>query len=174
MTVSNIISIFFKFDDFYEKTYEKTYQFYDLFSNFLSICARSENFVVWKFLLKKSRLFQNINNLLFISTTLSNICNKTYEKTYHCFYIFWNFHFTFLHAHKISWSPIFFKKSHLFQYVNKILLIPPTLNNIFDKNYEKSFNFCKVFFKFASIFTLSPSFIMTTLLKQKWQLFQCC
>ena len=80
----NIISIFFKFDNFYEKTYDKTFQFYDLFSNFLSLCARSENFVVWKSLLKKSRLFQNVNNLLFISTTLTNICNKTYEKTYHC------------------------------------------------------------------------------------------
>ena len=70
----NLMSILFTFHQFCEKTYEKTYQFYDLFSNFLSLCARSQNFVIWKFLLKKWRLFQNVNNLLFILATLSNIC----------------------------------------------------------------------------------------------------
>ena len=84
----NLMSIFFTFHRFCEKVYEKTYQFYSLFSNVLSLCARSQNFVIWKFFLKKWRLFQNVNNLLFISSTLSNICSKTYEKTYHFFYIF--------------------------------------------------------------------------------------
>ena len=74
--------IFFAFQHFCEKTYEKTYQFYHLFSKFLLICARSQIFVVWKFFKIKWRLFQNVNNLLFISGSLSNICNKTYEKTY--------------------------------------------------------------------------------------------
>ena len=36
----NIKSIFFKFHDLCEKTYEKNYKFYELFSNFLSLCAR--------------------------------------------------------------------------------------------------------------------------------------
>ena len=84
----NLMSIFFTFHRFCEKVYEKTYQFYSLFSNVLSLCARLQNFVIWKFFLKKWRLFQNVNNLLFISSTLSNICSKTYEKTYHFFYIF--------------------------------------------------------------------------------------
>ena len=70
----NLMSILFTFHQFCEETYEKTYQFYDLFSNFPSLCARSQNFVIWKFLLKKWRLFQNVNNLLFILATLSNIC----------------------------------------------------------------------------------------------------
>ena len=41
-----------------------------------------------KIFTKKWRLFQNVHNFLFISTTLSNICDKTYEKTYSFFYIF--------------------------------------------------------------------------------------
>ena len=44
--------------------------------------------------------------------------------------------------------------SRLFQYVNKNLFIPPTLNNIFDYNYEKLYNLRNVFLKFVSNFTL--------------------
>ena len=99
----NLMSILFTFHQFCEKTYEKTYQFYDLFSNFPSLCARSQNFVIWKFLLKKWRLFQNVNNLLFILATLSNICDKTYEKIYH-FFQYFETSTLFLHVHKISWS----------------------------------------------------------------------
>ena len=99
----NLMSILFTFHQFCEKTYEKTYQFYDLFSNFPSLCARSQNFVIWKFLLKKWWLFQNVNNLLFISATLSNICDKTYEKIYH-FFQYFETSTLFLHVHKISWS----------------------------------------------------------------------
>ena len=42
----NLMSILFTFHQFCEETYEKTYQFYDLFSNFPSLCARSQNFVI--------------------------------------------------------------------------------------------------------------------------------
>ena len=59
----NLMSIFFTFHRFYEKTYGKTYQFYGLFPNVLSLCARSQNFVIWKFFLKKCQLFQYFNNL---------------------------------------------------------------------------------------------------------------
>ena len=86
---------FFTFNHISEKTYEKTYQFHDLFSKFLPLCTGSQNFVIWKFLLKQWQPFQNLNNFLFISATLSNICDKTYEKTYHFFHIFSNFHFIF-------------------------------------------------------------------------------
>ena len=64
--------------------------------------------------------------------------------------------------------------SRLFQYVNKNLFIPPTLNNIFDYNYEKLYNLRNVFLKFVSNFTLRRSFIMFSYLQQKWQLFQFC
>ena len=75
------------------------------------------------------------------------------------FYIFFNVHFVFTFLQNFMISK-FKKKCHLLEYVNKILLISATLNNIFDKNCEKSFNFCNVFFKFLSLFTLSRSFIM--------------
>ena len=84
----NIKSIFFKFHDLCEKTYEKTYKFYELFSNFLSLCARWQDFVIWKYLLKKWRLLQYVNNFLLSSATLSIIFEKTYEKTYPFFSIF--------------------------------------------------------------------------------------
>ena len=84
----NIKSIFFKFHDLCEKTYEKTYKFYELFSNFLSLCARWQDFVIWKYLLKKWRLVQYVNNFLLSSATLSIIFEKTYEKTYPFFSIF--------------------------------------------------------------------------------------
>ena len=48
-----------------------------------------------------------------------------------------------------------------------------SLNNIFDRNGQKSFDFCDVFFKFVSLFTLSRRFIMTAFL-QELQLFQWC
>ena len=43
----NVMSIFFTFHRFCEKVYEKTYQFYSLFSNVLFLCARSQNFLIW-------------------------------------------------------------------------------------------------------------------------------
>ena len=142
----------------------------------LIIMCTLTKFCHLKFFLKKWWFFQNVNNLLFISATLSNICCKAYEKTYIFFFFFQYFEtFTlFLHVYKIAWSQNFIKKCCPFQYVNKILLIPTTVNNIFHKNYEISYDICNIFLKFVSIFTLWRSFIMTTFLQQKWQLFQCC
>ena len=82
----NLMSMFFAFHHFYEKTYEKTYWFYDLFSNFLWLYVRWQNFLAWNFLIKKWRLFQNVINFLLISATLSNVCEKSYEKTYVFFF----------------------------------------------------------------------------------------
>ena len=128
------------------------------------MCRLTKFFHV-KCLLKKWRLFENVNNLSLISATLRNICEKT-GKTYLFLFIFSDSHFGFTCSQNFGISNLQ-AKSHLFQYVNKILLIPPTLNNIFDQNYEKSFNFCNIFLKFVSICTISPSFIMTTFLQQK-------
>ena len=84
--------------------------FDDLVSKLLWLCARSQNFVIWKFFIKIWRLFQNVNNILFISATLSNICSKTYEKPYH-FFTYIQSSTLFLHVYKISWSPIYIKKN---------------------------------------------------------------
>ena len=51
--------------------------------------------------------------------------------------------------------------------MNKFLLIPATLNNIFDKNCQKSSKFCNVFFNFVSFFTLSRSLIMDHIFTRK-------
>ena len=158
----NIMGTFFAFPLFCEKTYEKTYNFYDLFSNILSWFTLSQKFVLWKFLPKKWRLFQNVYNLLFISATLSNICNKTYEKTYLFFYIFSKYHFGFTSSQNLVIQIFFLKKWHRFQYVNQSFVIAATLNNILDKYHEKSFNSCDLLFKFISIFTVSRNFMKTT------------
>ena len=169
----NLMSIFFTFHRFYEKTYEKTYIFYGLFPNVLSLCARSQNFVIWKFFLKKWLLFQYFNNLWFICTIWSNICEKCYEKTYHFFYIFWNFDSIFTSWQSFIISKSIKRKWRLLEYVKKILLISATLNNTFDKNCQKSSKFCNVFFNFVSFLTLSRSLVMTIFLQRKLQLFQC-
>ena len=91
----NLMGTFFGFHTFGEKTYEKTYKFYDLFSKILSWFTRSQKYVLWKFVLTKWRLFQNVKNFLFISATLSNICVKTYKKTNHFCYMFSNFNLIF-------------------------------------------------------------------------------
>ena len=136
------------FQDFREKTYEKTCRFYNIFSKYNSSCprlpgfmlwvffseiwwpfqfnghffwfpylwrenlwkdlqilwlifkdptwfTRSQKYVLWKFVLTKWRLFQNVNNFLFISATLSNICVKTYKKTNHFCYLISNFNLLF-------------------------------------------------------------------------------
>ena len=74
---------------------------------------------------------------------------------------------SFIISKSIKW------KCRLLQYVNKILLIPATSSNIFDKNCEKSSKFCNVFFNFVSFLPLSRSLVMTTFLKGNLQLFQC-
>ena len=167
------MSIFFTFHRFYEKTYEKTYQFYGLFPNVLSLSARSQNFVICKFFLKRWRLFQYFNNLWFICSIWSNICDKVYENICHFFYIFRNFDSVFTSLQSFIISKSVKRKCCLLQYVNKILLIPATLNNIFDQNCQKSSKFCNVFFNFVSFLTLSRSFVMITFLQGKLQLFQC-
>ena len=130
----NLMSTFLAFHHFCEKTYKETYQLHDLFSNFLSLCGRSQNFVVQKLFSRKWRPFLNVNNFLFISATLSNICDKSYEKTYHFFLIYWHFNFTFTCLQNFLVRNLKTKICHLFQYANKTLFIPATLNNIFDNN----------------------------------------
>ena len=56
-------------------------------------------------------------------------------------------------------------KHSLLEYVNKILLILGTFNNIFDKNCEKSYKFCNVFqvrFTFYTATHFCSDYIFTT------------
>ena len=99
----NLMSTFFAFQHFCEKTYSKSYRFYQWFSKLLTLCTWSQNLVVWNFFSRKWRPFLNVNNFLFISTTLSNICEKTYEKTYR-FFQYFETSTSFLHVYKISCS----------------------------------------------------------------------
>ena len=170
----NLMSTFLAFHHFCEKTYKETYQFHDLFSNFLSLCGRWQNFVVQKLFSRKWRPFLNVNNFLFISATLSNICEKTYEKTYRFFLIFRNFNFILTYLQNLLVRKLKKRKCPLFQYNNKTLFILTTLNSIFHKSYEKPYVFYNAFLKFDSICTLSRSFIMTVCLQQKWWSFQYC
>ena len=58
---------------------------------------------------------------------------------------------------KIKWS--------LLEYMNKVLLILATLNNIFDQNCEKSYKFCNVFqvrFTFYTVTHFCSDYIFTT------------
>ena len=169
----NLMSTFFAFQHFCEKTYSKTCRFYDWFSNLLSLCAPSQNLGVWNFFSRKWWPFLNINNFLFISTTLSNICEKTYEKTYRFFLTFANFNFSFTCLQNFLVRKLKRKKWRVFQYVNKTSFIPPTLNNILDKNCEKFSKFWNLFFNFVSFVTLSRNLVVTTFLQRNLQLFEC-
>ena len=144
-----------------------------LFRNGLSLSAHWQNFVMWKFFLKKWPLFQYFNNLWFTCSIWSNICDKVYEKIYHFFYIFRNFDSIFATLQSFINSKSTKRKRCLLQYGNKIWLILATLNNILDKNCQKSSKFCNVFFNFLSFLTMSRSSVMTTFLQWKLQLFQC-
>ena len=87
----NLISIFPCLNNFCKETYEKAYLIFHIYTNYLSHSTLSQSFTIWKFLLKKCQLFQNVNKFLVIWTTLSNFCTKTYEKTYRFYDIFSKF-----------------------------------------------------------------------------------
>ena len=65
----------------------------------------------------------------------------------------WNFDFSFTSLQNFMIRKLIKIKCSLLEYVNKILLIVPTLNNIFDKNCEKSYKFCNVFFKSRTFYS---------------------
>ena len=89
------------------------------------------------------------------------------------FSIFWNINFIFTCLQNFLFRKLKRKKYRVFEYVNKTLFIPATLNNILDKNCEKSSKLCNVFFNIVSFLTVSRSLVMTTFLQGKLQLFQC-
>ena len=141
----NLISIFFTFKHFSEKTYEKTDQFYDLFLNLFLLCTRSKNLVIWKFLLKKLWLFQNLNNFFFICSTLSNICEKTMKRPT-IFFTYFETSTSSLHANKISWSPNFCTKNVAYFNMSIKLCLFQQLWTIFTtKIIKKSYKICKYF-----------------------------
>ena len=69
---------------------------------------------------------------IFFFSTLDDFSEKTYEKTYGFFLIFGNFNFILTCLQNFLVRKLKTKKCHVFQYVNKTLLILATLNNIFD------------------------------------------
>ena len=87
----NLTSIFPCLNNFCKKTYEKTYLFLHIYTNSLSRSTLSQSFTIWKFLLKKCQLFQNLNKFSLIWASLSNFCMKTYERTYRFYDIFSKF-----------------------------------------------------------------------------------
>ena len=96
------------------------------------VTCKLTNFLAWNFLPTKWRLFENMIKLLFICATLSNVCEKSYEKTYLFFSIFSNFHFSFMCSQNLMTGKLQKKLCRLLQYVNQNLFIAQTLNNIFD------------------------------------------
>ena len=82
-------------NNIFDKNCEKYYNFSNKFLKYVYIFTLSSSFIISTFLQQKWQPFENVNNFLLISATLSNICEKTYEKTDHCLGIFSNFHFIF-------------------------------------------------------------------------------
>ena len=90
------------------------------------ILCRFTKFRHLNFFKKKWCLFQNVNNLLFISSTLSNICGKTYENTYYlfqyilelrlCLYGFTKFHDD--QIHKTNMAPAWICQQNLAYSIN--------------------------------------------------------
>ena len=87
----NLTSIFPCLNNSCKKTYEKTYLFLHIYTNSLSRSTLSQSFTIWKFLLKKCQLFQNLNKFSLIWASLSNFCMKTYKRTYRFYDIFSKF-----------------------------------------------------------------------------------
>ena len=70
---------------------------------------------------------------------------------------------------KIKWS--------LLEYMNKVLLILATFNNIFEQNCEKSYKFCNVFqvrFTFYTVTHFCSDYIFTTNIPAIWMLLTKC
>ena len=172
--INKFLLIWATLNNFCAKNYEKTYRFYDIFQSSCYL-LNVHKILLWKFLEKKNgdslKMLTSSYKFQQLWTTFARKLMKrpTIFMTY--------FHSSdqFVHVLTVLLAQKFLqKKWHLFQYVKKMLLIPATLNNILNKNYEKFYRFCNIFSKFLSLFTLSHNVIMATFLEQKWQLFQCC
>lgn len=92
-----------------EKTSEKTYRFYGIFSKFISSSATSLNFTFWKLLEKKIRTFEHLQKLIFILAILNNFCEKTWENLSFLWNIF-KFHFKLYTFTKFYYLKKFRKK----------------------------------------------------------------
>ena len=65
------------FEQLLQENLWKDIPFSHIYTNSLSRSTLSQSFTIWKFLLKKCQLFQNVNKFLLIWATLSNFCTKT-------------------------------------------------------------------------------------------------
>ena len=82
----------------------------------------------------------------------------------------------YLHNYNILWSPIYVNKNATCFNMSTKACIFQQLWTIFSTKLWKILIFLifKLIFKFVSVLTLSRSFIKTTFLSKKWQLFQFC
>ena len=98
-----LMSIFFTFHHFCEKTYEKTYQCYGLFSKVLSLYARSQNFVIWKGFFKKMTAVSKCQQFIIHFLNFEQHLRQNLWKTYHFFFTCFETSTLFLQLQKISW-----------------------------------------------------------------------
>ena len=110
------------------------------------------------FTLKKMWFFQNVNNLLFISTTLSNICGKTYENFYYFYIIFSKFFSSYSQSQTFVVRKFLERKYRFFRNINKFLLRWVIFNNFYEKTYEKTYCFLDIFSNFMSSCARSQNF----------------
>ena len=125
---------------------------------FRSSChdLHAHKIVIWNFYLKKMWFFQNVNNLLFISATLSNICGKTYENFYHFYIIFSKF--SSYSQSQTCCLKILRKKISVLPNINKFLLRWVIFNNFCEKTYEKTYRFLDIFSNFMPSCARSQNF----------------
>ena len=106
----NFMATFFAFPFFCEKTYEKTYNFYDLFSNILSWFTLSEKFVLWKFVKKKNGGSLKMFTIYYsFSQIWATFATKVTKRPIF-FFTYFQSTTSVLHLHKIWWSKSFFEK----------------------------------------------------------------
>ena len=115
--------LFFDFQPLFQENLWKDLPILWLIFKLPIIMSTLPKFCHLKILLKKWRLFQNVKKLLFISTTLNNICDKIYQKTYPYFDIFWNFRFIFTYSQNFIITKFFKKNSTSFKMLAKSSLI---------------------------------------------------
>ena len=105
----NLMSMFFTFHHFYEKTYEKTYWFFDLFWNFLSLYVGWQKFFNWNFLPKNGGSLKMLSIYYLFLQLWATFAKKVMKRPTFFFQYFQTSTFP-LSVHKISWPASYKKK----------------------------------------------------------------
>ena len=135
------MSMFFTFHHFYEKTYEKTYWFYDLFWNFLSLYVGWKKFFNWNFLPKNGGSLKMLSVYYLFLQLWATFAKKVMKRPTFFFQYFQTSTFP-LSVHKISW-PASYKKKYAvcFNMWTKTCLLHQ-LWTIFSTKIMKNRNIC--------------------------------